>query len=71
MIQIACGDDHCLALTKGGQLYSWGDNQYGQLGNGPAVGKKVSVPSPIGKSNFYFKTSPIDDDDQLHTRSMV
>jgi E3 ubiquitin-protein ligase HERC4 len=48
VIQIACGDDHCLVLTKGGQLYTWGDNQFGQLGIGPAaVGKKVAVPSPL------------------------
>ena len=47
MIQIASGDNHCLALTKGGQLYGWGDNQFGQLGIGPSVGKTVMVPTPV------------------------
>ncbi|MGP8207698.1 MAG: putative Ig domain-containing protein [Acidimicrobiales bacterium] len=31
--QIAAGNDFSLALTSGGQVYAFGDNQYGQLGN--------------------------------------
>ncbi|XP_048365977.1 E3 ISG15--protein ligase HERC5-like isoform X2 [Sphaerodactylus townsendi] len=34
MVQIACGDHHSMALSKGGQLFSWGQNDYGQLGLG-------------------------------------
>jgi len=30
---IAAGDVHSLALTQGGVVYTWGSNQYGQLGN--------------------------------------
>ncbi|XP_027200729.2 RCC1 and BTB domain-containing protein 1-like [Dermatophagoides pteronyssinus] len=29
---IACGRNHCLALTNGQKLYSWGSNNSGQLG---------------------------------------
>ena len=36
IIQIACGYDHCLALTANGEVYGWGDNLFGQVG----------VPSP-------------------------
>ncbi|TMX00184.1 hypothetical protein EJD97_001277 [Solanum chilense] len=32
--QIACGDSHCLAVTMGGEVQSWGRNQNGQLGLG-------------------------------------
>lgn len=31
--QVACGENHCLALDKNGNVWSWGSNQYYQLGN--------------------------------------
>ncbi|MGA3221528.1 MAG: hypothetical protein ABSE77_21075, partial [Acidimicrobiales bacterium] len=31
--QIAAGNDFSLALTSGGQVFAFGDNEYGQLGN--------------------------------------
>ncbi|ROL46519.1 E3 ISG15--protein ligase HERC5 [Anabarilius grahami] len=34
VIQIACGDQHSMALTKEGQLFVWGENSHGQLGLG-------------------------------------
>jgi regulator of chromosome condensation len=34
IIQIACGDHHSLALSKSGELYSWGYGEMFQLGNG-------------------------------------
>ncbi|XP_059219767.1 probable E3 ubiquitin-protein ligase HERC4 isoform X2 [Stomoxys calcitrans] len=34
VLQIACGNNHSLALTSCGELYSWGSNIYGQLGVG-------------------------------------
>jgi RCC1 and BTB domain-containing protein len=40
--QIACGYAHALALTKAGELYSWGSNSYGQLG----TGTKINAVSP-------------------------
>ncbi|XP_072534564.1 probable E3 ubiquitin-protein ligase HERC4 [Salminus brasiliensis] len=39
VVQVACGNIHSLALTKGGEVYSWGQNNYGQLG----LGKTVSL----------------------------
>ncbi|KAM7357848.1 HECT and RLD domain containing E3 ubiquitin ligase 4 isoform 2-T4 [Cochliomyia hominivorax] len=35
VVQIACGNNHSLALTNCGELYSWGSNIYGQLGVSP------------------------------------
>ncbi|XP_069506463.1 E3 ISG15--protein ligase HERC5-like [Ambystoma mexicanum] len=32
IIQVACGDHHSLALSKGGELFTWGQNTHGQLG---------------------------------------
>ncbi|XP_060782433.1 probable E3 ubiquitin-protein ligase HERC6 isoform X2 [Neoarius graeffei] len=37
VVQVACGDFHSLALTKGGEVLSWGQNKYGQLGLGKTV----------------------------------
>ncbi|XP_051994072.1 E3 ISG15--protein ligase HERC5-like [Xyrauchen texanus] len=32
VIQIACGDQHSMALTDDAQLFVWGENSHGQLG---------------------------------------
>lgn len=32
IVQIACGANHCLALSQNGALFSWGFNKAGQLG---------------------------------------
>ncbi|XP_046900656.1 probable E3 ubiquitin-protein ligase HERC6 isoform X3 [Hypomesus transpacificus] len=37
VVQVACGDAHSLALTSGGDVYSWGLNSHGQLGLGKGV----------------------------------
>ncbi|XP_066549471.1 probable E3 ubiquitin-protein ligase HERC4 isoform X1 [Amia ocellicauda] len=34
IVQVSCGFWHSLALSKGSQIYSWGQNKYGQLGLG-------------------------------------
>ncbi|XP_062379072.1 probable E3 ubiquitin-protein ligase HERC6 [Sardina pilchardus] len=35
--QVACGNVHSLALSTGGDVFSWGQNSHGQLGLGKAV----------------------------------
>ena len=42
---IYCGFEHWLALTSGGQVYSWGHNELGQLGLGTV--KPTNVPQLI------------------------
>ncbi|XP_008284917.1 probable E3 ubiquitin-protein ligase HERC6 [Stegastes partitus] len=37
IVQVACGNSHSLALTKGGDVFSWGLNSHGQLGHGKEV----------------------------------
>ncbi|XP_069545538.1 probable E3 ubiquitin-protein ligase HERC6 [Brachyistius frenatus] len=39
IVQVACGNSHSLALTEGGDVFSWGLNSHGQLG----LGKEVSL----------------------------
>ena len=33
LIEICCGEYHCLGLTEDGILYGWGHNRYGQTGS--------------------------------------
>ena len=33
IIKVACGYSHVLALSDEGEVYTWGSNNYGQLGN--------------------------------------
>lgn len=41
MVAIAAGADHCLALTAGGEVYSWGSGGNGRLGHGRGRGVGV------------------------------
>ncbi|KAL7982104.1 hypothetical protein Chor_001161 [Crotalus horridus] len=34
ILQVSCGNWHCLALAADGQFFAWGQNNYGQLGLG-------------------------------------
>ncbi|XP_064473019.1 X-linked retinitis pigmentosa GTPase regulator-like isoform X2 [Ornithodoros turicata] len=45
VIQIACGDEHSVFFTASGQVFSFGSNEYGQLGQGHT--KTVSRPRCI------------------------
>ncbi|MES2922712.1 MAG: HYR domain-containing protein [Verrucomicrobiota bacterium] len=43
VVAIAAGDSHNLALTASGQIVSWGDNYYGQLGDGTTIDRLAPV----------------------------
>ncbi|KAG1956307.1 E3 ISG15--protein ligase HERC5-like isoform X2 [Pimephales promelas] len=47
VIQIACGDQHSMALTREGQLFVWGDNTHGQLGLKKAQPRSLSAPQGV------------------------
>ncbi|XP_063166477.1 probable E3 ubiquitin-protein ligase HERC6 [Candoia aspera] len=42
VIQIACGHYHSIALTKDGQVFSWGQNIHGQLGLGKGLSSQTN-----------------------------
>ncbi|XP_017318999.2 probable E3 ubiquitin-protein ligase HERC3 isoform X2 [Ictalurus punctatus] len=46
VIQVACGNQHFLALTNDGQLFTWGQNSSGQLGLGKGEPSSLS-PQPL------------------------
>jgi len=43
--QIACGDNHTLALSDLGTVYSWGDSSTGATGLSPLLGEAISIPT--------------------------
>ncbi len=43
VVKVACGAFHNLALTSSGAVFSWGINDYGQLGNGTTSNSKVPI----------------------------
>jgi E3 ubiquitin-protein ligase HERC4 len=43
VVQVVAGGCHSLALTVSGCLYSWGKNNFGQLGVGDDTGKDLST----------------------------
>ncbi|XP_059803316.1 probable E3 ubiquitin-protein ligase HERC4 isoform X1 [Hypanus sabinus] len=50
IVQVACGYHHSLALSKGSQVFSWGQNKNGQLGLGRDIGNQPS-PQPVRSLN--------------------
>lgn len=46
VVRATCGSNHCLAVTKEGKCFAWGQNNHGQLGV-PAEQKEVLVPTKI------------------------
>ena len=47
IIDISGGDTMMLALTLRGEVYSWGSNSMGQVGQGVSVGNTVSIPGKM------------------------
>uniref|UniRef100_A0A3Q3WFA5 HECT domain-containing protein n=1 Tax=Mola mola TaxID=94237 RepID=A0A3Q3WFA5_MOLML len=44
--QVMCGNQHCIALSRDGQLFTWGKNSSGQLGLGKGEPSKL-FPQPL------------------------
>ena len=48
-IDVKCGALHCIAYDASGQLWSWGDNSHGQLGQEQSI---IKTPQIIGRQLF-------------------
>jgi alpha-tubulin suppressor-like RCC1 family protein len=44
IVQVACGQQHTLAITHQGGLVAWGAAEFGQLGHGDVIG--IDLPHP-------------------------
>jgi alpha-tubulin suppressor-like RCC1 family protein len=40
-IQIVCGGEYTVGLTKKGEVFTWGDNDSGQLGHGDRKERRI------------------------------
>jgi len=52
---VVMGSQHACALTAGGQAWCWGDNTYGQVGDGTRVQR--TVPTPVNQPGGLAFTS--------------
>ena len=52
VVQVSAGWRHAVALTSAGTVWTWGDNAYGEIGNGMTSTTGISVPFQVpGFSN--------------------
>jgi len=51
---IACGGGHCLALTRAGELLTWGSGRQGQLGHGDDADAPSPRPIQMGRAGLRF-----------------
>ena len=71
--QVACGQFHTTAIKTDGTLWTWGSDQYGQLGDSTIVSKSSPVQTIAGGTNWkqvscgYDHTAAIKTDGTLWT----
>lgn len=53
--KVAAGSRHSLAINSVGELYAWGSNSNGQLGDGTVISK--GVPTRIGSESNWIEVS--------------
>jgi len=55
IIDIKAGAFHVLALSKDGTIWAWGDNEFGQIGDGTFINRKFPVKVKDSKGNGFLK----------------
>ncbi|MYQ98582.1 Ig-like domain repeat protein [Streptomyces sp. SID6139] len=58
---ISSGAGHALALTSTGEVLAWGDNDFGQLGDGTTVNRNVPVPVHVPAGTTVTSIAGADD----------
>jgi len=60
-VSVSAGDSHTVAITTNGQFWAWGNNQFGQLGDGTTTQR--NIPTRIGDATNWRTMSAGD----IHT----
>ena len=47
VVAIGAGSNNCFALRENGEIWTWGDNQYGKLGDGTTTNRNIPVLSQM------------------------
>lgn len=58
IVNVVLGENHTMILTEQGRVFTWGDNQYGQLGNGNTT--LSSIPKDITETFSLHEFEKID-----------
>ncbi len=56
VVDIACGSLHCVVCTESGKVFTWGDNDEGQIGNDSTAAVQspyVSETLPLGRKSIF------------------
>jgi alpha-tubulin suppressor-like RCC1 family protein len=51
-VAIDAGEDHVCGIQTGGSLWCWGENTWGQVGNGSS-GSDVTTPTRVGSASDW------------------
>ncbi len=55
VVDIACGSLHCVVCTESGKVFTWGDNDEGQIGNdSTAAVQSPYVSEAVLKTKFQI-----------------
>jgi alpha-tubulin suppressor-like RCC1 family protein len=57
--EVAAGDNHNIVLKNDGTVWAWGNNQYGQLGDGTSTTKKFPVQVKSDSSSYLTGVSAV------------
>eukprot|EP00941_MAST-03F_sp_MAST-3F-sp1_P001298 g1298.t1 len=75
-VAISCGSSHSAAILEDGSLWTWGKNDYNQLGHGPNSEKSMPIPTKVEAlsgvpiksiSCGFYHTAAVDNEGRVWT----